>query len=183
MNPYLKWALLVPANYFMAIAGRIVSPFVVPFASVDGWLPGWLSWFQTPDNSLDGDEGWKFEHMQWRFRFPQIISTYLGRVGWLWRNNLYGYSINVMGATVLSTDTLFVTGDSATSDSPAHSGSVKRELYRDGELVYWQWYFVYVYGGRCLRINTGWKLWGFNGTDKNIQYTVYINPLKTARIA
>lgn len=165
----------------MSVAGRIVSPFLVPFASDDGWLPSWLWWFQTPDNSLDGDKGWKTEHAQWRFKLSPPLATFVGRVGWLWRNNLYGFSIDVMGAKVKSSDVLVVTGDTATSDNPAHSGSVTRKLYREGELVYFQWYFIYVYGKRCVRVNLGWKLWGVNGTDKNIQYVVYVNPLKTAR--
>lgn len=181
MTPQTKWALLVPVDYATAIIGRLFAPFVVLFATKDDHLPKWLSWFDTPDNPLSGDGGWKTEHMQWRFKFPPMIARYLGRVGWLWRNNMYGFDIDVMGAKVLATDTLVVTGDIATSDRPGHSGSVTRKLYRDGKLIYWQWYFIHIYApGRCVRVNLGWKLWGVNGSDKNIQYTVYINPVKGA---
>lgn len=181
MNPFLKWALLLPLSIIKTIAGRFTAPFVVLFADADGWLPSWLSWFQTPDNSLDGDNGWKNEHMQWRFKFPLDIAMYLGRVGWLVRNNMYGFDIQVLGAKCLETDQLATVGDLATSDSPAHSGSVARKLYRDGKVIYWQWYYIYVYGSRCIRLNFGWKLWGFDGTAKNIQYVFYPNPLKSAK--
>ena len=183
MNPNLKWKLLVLVDCLAAIFGRLLAPFVVPFANVKGWLPSWLSWFQTPDNSLDGDGGWVKEHWQWRYKFSSKLSTYIGRVGWLWRNNMYGFSINVLGAKVLTTDAIVVTGDILTSDRPAHSGQVTREVFRRGKLIYFQKYTVVVYKffpSRCFRKNIGWKLWDFDGTEKNIQYAAYINPLKGA---
>lgn len=57
------------------------------------YLPNWLSWFQTPDNSLDGDEGWRTQHWQWRYKLPTIIAAYIGRVGWIQRNPAYGFGL------------------------------------------------------------------------------------------
>lgn len=45
-------------------------------------LPWWLGWFQTPDNSLDGDDGHKARCPYWQ--------SYFGRVRWLFRNPGYG---------------------------------------------------------------------------------------------
>ena len=64
---YLKWLLMVPVSLLVTVACVLFAPVIVLFASPMGWLPNWLWWFQTPDNSLDGDEGWKKEHWQWRF--------------------------------------------------------------------------------------------------------------------
>ena len=184
MSAYAKFYALILPSLFMTVVGRIVAPIVVPFASEDGWLPSWLNWFQTPDNSIDGDNGWKTEHWQWRFKFSPPVARYLGRVGWLWRNSMYNWSINVLGAKLKATDTMFTEGDPLTSDNPAHSGTFKRRVYRDGKLIYWQWYFIYVYSKtRCIRMNFGWKLWGFDGTDKNVQYVLNPNFLKSARNA
>ena len=183
MSAYTKWLLFVPVVYLAAIVGRLLAPFVVLFSSSEGWLPSWLSWFQTPDYSLVGDGGWQKEHWQFRKKLPQSLSIYVGRVGWLWRNNMYGFDIDVLGANVLSTDTLVVTGDVLTSDRPAHSGTVRREIYREGKLIYFQVYTIKVYKrwpNRCFRTNSGWKLWGFDGTDKSLQITAYVNPLKGA---
>lgn len=50
-------------------------------------LPMNLSWFDTPDNSLMGDERWSREH----------VFGYLSMVGWLYRNSLYGFKWTVLG--------------------------------------------------------------------------------------
>ncbi len=49
-------------------------------------LPMNLSWFDTPDNSLMGDERWSREH----------VFGYLSMVGWLYRNSLYGFKWTVL---------------------------------------------------------------------------------------
>lgn len=49
-------------------------------------LPLWLSWFDTPDNSLRGDERWDREQ----------DFGYLSMVGWLYRNSLYGFKWTVL---------------------------------------------------------------------------------------
>jgi hypothetical protein len=65
---YLWWIVLVPINLIVTLLNIILSPVLPVFATeqegrLDNnsrWgmgprLPKWLSWFQTPDNSLDGD--------------------------------------------------------------------------------------------------------------------------------
>jgi hypothetical protein len=49
-------------------------------------LPKWLSWFDTPDNSLFGDSKWNKEHS----------GTYWNQVCWLYRNSLYGFKWTVL---------------------------------------------------------------------------------------
>ena len=87
---YLKWLAMVPV---MLLVTALTFPlaFVLPFFATEQEgplnngneyglgprLPKWLSWFQTPDNSLDGDNGWKTEHWQWRFRLPAPLCTYV----------------------------------------------------------------------------------------------------------
>ena len=96
---YLKWLVMVPV---MLLVSALTFPlaFVLPFFTqyregrLDnntkkgmGWyLISWLSWFQTPDNSLYGDDGWKYEHWQWRYKLPTWLATYVGEFGWLLRN-------------------------------------------------------------------------------------------------
>ena len=57
-------------------------------------LPNWLSWFQTPDNSLLGDDNWKQTH----------TGTYWDQVKWLYRNSLYGFKWTVLGAPMPDVD-------------------------------------------------------------------------------
>ena len=49
-------------------------------------LPKWLSWFDTPDNSLLGDENWKNNHS----------GNHWSMAAWLYRNTLYGFKWTVL---------------------------------------------------------------------------------------
>lgn len=51
----LQALFYLPINLFVTAIAWIISPVLPLFASSDGWLPRWLWWFQTPDNSIDGD--------------------------------------------------------------------------------------------------------------------------------
>ena len=157
-------------NYFFA-------PIAVLFASEDGWLPRWLWWFQTPDTSLDGDGGWKEEHRRFKVE-DKPWKRWYNRSTWLYRNSMYGFAIDVLGAKTRGSDVLVSFGDKATSNRPIRNGLIRRFLYRDGKLIYFQWYYVRQWSAtRCLRVNIGWKLWGFeSGVDKNCQLTFSPNP-------
>ena len=52
---YLRWLCFLPASLAFDVFGRLLAPIVVLFTDNDGWLPSWLWWWQTPDNSIDGD--------------------------------------------------------------------------------------------------------------------------------
>lgn len=55
-----------------------------------GWkLPVWLSWFDTPDNSLLGDDAHKL-----RYSNPE---GWLAMTCWLYRNPLYGFKWGPLG--------------------------------------------------------------------------------------
>ena len=97
----LRYVLSVLASLLADFLNLFLAPIVVLFASKEGWLPNWLWWFQTPDNSLDGDNGWK----------AQTKPGYLTRVRWLWRNSMYGFAIGVLGVQVQPGDRIEVQGD------------------------------------------------------------------------
>jgi len=67
-------------------------------------LPKWLSWFQTPDNSLYGDKGWQTIH------YPNYKS-YLGKVLWLVRNSAYGLIYGPLSAKFNSIDEIVYAGN------------------------------------------------------------------------
>lgn len=85
----------------------IVTP-ILPLFSVyrGGWcnnnqfiadsyrLPKWLSWFDTPDNSLCGDQKWEQRH----------TCSYWSKVAWLYRNSLYGFKWSILSLPVGHTD-------------------------------------------------------------------------------
>lgn len=101
---YIKWLFMVPVMLAVTIITLPLAPILALLVEeregkLDNntktgtgfYLYSWLSWFQTPDNSIDGDQGWREEHWQWRYKLPVALATYVGRIGWLWRNPGYGY--------------------------------------------------------------------------------------------
>ena len=153
---YFKWFFLVFVDILSTLLNYPLSFLVVPFASREGWLPTSLSWFQTPDNSLDGDNGWKTEHVQW---LPN--GSYLKRVLWLWRNPMYGFAVNVLGAKLTKDDTLTFKGDPFIQPSPVgKTGWVYVEITNASGTTYWNYNLVYRWGNsnKCARLNFGWKL-------------------------
>lgn len=174
---YLRYALLVVVSILGDLLNYFLAPVVVLFASDAGWLPRWLWWFQTPDNSLDGDGGWQREHR------PFLIETkawqrWWNRTRWLYRNSMYGFAIDVLGAKTRPGDRLVIEGNPAVSNRPLVNGGVFRTLYRAGKPIYFQFYYIKAWSAtRCVRINLGWKLWGFKeGESINCQLTHSPNP-------
>ena len=173
---YAKYALMVLCSLLASVLNYPLAPLAVLFASEDGWLPKWLWWFQTPDNSLDGDGGWKEEHRRFKVE-DRPWKRWYNRTTWLYRNPMYGFAIDVLGAKCLATDLIKVIGDPQVSNRPIHSGLVRRELYRMGVLTYFQWYYVRQWSDtRCIRINLGWKLWGDATKGRNCQLTFSPSP-------
>lgn len=164
---FIKWVFYVPA---MLLVTALTFPlaFVLPLFAEEreglmdnntklgrgAYLPGWLSWFQTPDNSLDGDEGWRTEHWQWRFKLPEPFCTYIGRIGWLWRNPGYGFGL----VQITERDCVSFTcdGDPNVSDNTTREGWFYIETPS-----YWQLrYIKRVSDTRCVYLNLGWNIQG-----------------------
>lgn len=149
---YVQYAFMSLVSLPLTLLAFIIAPILPFFASKDGWLPKWLFWFQTPDNSLDGDSGWKNEHWQFRYKLPNALGTYVGRVGWLWRNPAYAFGCRYIDGN----SEVQYSGDPTIKDNDgAKEGSL---------LVKVAGLFQYVYvkqigsTGKCLYINFGWNV-------------------------
>ena len=162
---YIKYLFMAVFSLVITIIAFIIAPVLPFFATIqDGpllngtaygpgpRLPKWLNWFMTPDNSLDGDEGWQTEHWQWRYKFPTAIACYIGQVGWLWRNPAYSYGMKYIDGNVEPT----YTGDPTIKDN-----ANAKEGYL---LVHEDRLFQYVCVKRifktnkCFYINLGWNI-------------------------
>ena len=162
---YIKYAFMAAFSLVLTIIAFVIAPVLPVFATVqDGpldngtgygpgsRLPGWLGWFMTPDNSLEGDYGWQHEHAQWRFRFPAPVAAYIGQVGWLWRNPAYAYGMTYIDGTV----------------PPSYSGDTDigdNDTAREGHLLVhtgglFQYTLVKRIGStqRCFYVNLGWNI-------------------------
>lgn len=162
---YLRYAFLTIASLALSLLAMIIAPILPFFATVkDGpllnntshglgaRLPSWLSWFMTPDNSLDGDGGWMTEHWMWRFNLPPKLCTYVGRVGWLWRNPAYSFGMKYIDGMAEPE----VSGDPSIGDN---------DTAKEGHLLVktqdvFQFVFVKRIGStsKCLYVNLGWNI-------------------------
>ena len=179
----LKWFLLIMPSVAMSVFARLLCPILPLFANDEGYLPDWLWWFQTPFDSLDGDDGsWE------RHPGTDAWSTYKRRVAWLWRNAAYGFDMRVCGIKVdPDADRIVYEGNPDIGDISGQSGKCKWFAYKGNtdELIAWQWMFVQHYSllnGRikkCVRVGLGWKIWSQEKLyDEPAQYWIYFNPLK-----
>lgn len=156
---------MLPMSLAMTLVGFIIAP-VLPFFAKDGWLPSWLSWFQTPDNSLDGDNGWKTEHWLWRYKLPEAICVYVGRIGWLWRNPTYGYGLVILENPIEPT----YIGNSKVNDSPGVEGWC---LVSGNGLF--QFVFVKkITTTKCIYLNCGWNIKGLIGNLEPKHLATYV---------
>lgn len=167
MNVYLKWILLFPVSFAMTVLGYVLAPFLPAFASDDGWLPDFLHWFQTYDNPLDGDYGFKTIHAPFKGDNLSYFQKYVNRVVWLWRNPTYGFDKDIMGVQVPDmfhwTRTRLYGEKDITEDlSPPgwYLAVLKDESGEEASAIAWQLYVVHHWTeNHATKINLGWKIW------------------------
>jgi hypothetical protein len=156
-----KWTLLLVVNLVTNLFSFPLAPIVVLFADEKGWLPKWLWWFQTPDNSLDGDSDWQFLYRPYAFE-TNDFRRWVNRWRWLWRNRLCGLSLSVLGVKYeYTTDRIDYVGDLNIGNGyGAKSGWFFKTISRKGWIRAFQFYYVRQYKSRpqsCVRILVGWK--------------------------
>lgn len=153
----MYWFLYLIVLIFMQILVWVGTPFLACCYEIrSGWCDNnsyqcegprlWksLSWFDTPDNNLLGDSRWAANHS----------GGYWSRVGWLYRNSLYGFKWTVLGAKITS-GRIF--------DGNVHINYVG-PIYGTLSVTsgkYWQWKKVTpskLFKGYCWVLNFGWLL-------------------------
>lgn len=157
MLRYLAYlAIYIPAQLFAYLITPVLPLFAVKrmgwcdnhsYESVEWRLPLWLSWFDTPDNSLIGDANWAANHSE----------GYLDMVGWLYRNSLYGFKWSVLAAPANKSVYTHKSGPQHLDYHTKTFGTLR--IHRgDG---YWQYKCVKpskVFKGRIWVLNFGWLL-------------------------
>jgi len=161
---YILYFILVPLSLLLTLLAVLIAPVLPLLASnQEGWLdnhsswglgprlPTWLSWFQTPDNSLDGDA---------TFEANNGIS-YWAKVKWLWRNPCYAFAIQYL----INPYYTIVKGDKTIKDN---------DNAKEGWCIVqanglFQFVLVRRIGStsRAIYINVGWNIRGL--VDDNVQ--------------
>lgn len=170
--------LYLPVNLAVTVIAWLLTPALPLFASEAGWLPQWLWWFQTPDNSIDGDNAFNTPS-----KHPIItrLPRYIRRALWLIRNPSYGFNWTVL----------------ATRPLPANPYRYFGDINAKDKVGLYGWCFSYVTGtryfhlkvykptifGKCLKFRIGWNLSNalMNGTyaGQEIKYCFTCNPFKS----
>lgn len=144
----IRWVAFLFASITVTALAILLAPVLPLFADRAGWLPTWLWWFETPDNSLDGDKGWQTEHL---IGWPR----YLKRVAWLLRNPAYGFETDVIGARIGLEEPVWWIGDPWIKNRANARAGGLFVLIGD----YWCWKRITTpIGDTCLMLEFGWKL-------------------------
>jgi hypothetical protein len=155
MNYVIYALILVPVNLIGTILTFPLAFIIgIMYSTQIGWcnnatvwqsgprLFSFLSWFQTPDNSLDGDATFC------RLNPP----SYSSQVKWLWRNPAYSFALRYF---IPNNNAAFI-GDNLIKDNDnAREGWL---LVRANGLF--QFVLVWHIPGtsRCVYINLGWNI-------------------------
>lgn len=148
------YILLVPVSLLLTLVAVILAPVLPLFATQQmGWcdnhsyqiigprLPSWLSWFMTPDNSLDGDA--TFERLN--------PPSYWSQVRWLWRNPAYSFELRYIDG-----NPVYWKGDKTIKDN---DHAKEGWLYVNSCGLF---QFVYIKRlfntNRCVYCNFGWNI-------------------------
>lgn len=161
------WLAFLPLQILFTLLALLLAPILPAFARpvlgpcdnnnaqrVEPRLPGWLSWFMTPDNSLWGDGGWRTEHC------PDHWQDYWGMVQWLWRNSAYGFDWNgPLCAKIDPAATVTFRGNQWIGNRPFTPGYCFTVVTNPDGSSYWHLYWVkQISATYCLNVNLGWKL-------------------------
>lgn len=115
-------------------------------------LKSWLSWFDTPDNSLEGDYNWYLNHK----------ANYLNFTLWLYRNSLYGLKWGSLACTVKLPQNITFSGNPQINRNNGICG-IFNARYKD----YWQYKIVKkLVGNWGTMFNFGWQLDDFVKSGK-----------------
>lgn len=144
----------------MEILGKTLWPTLPIFATYrEGWsdngsrwfneprLPLWLSWFDTPDNSLWGDTGWQTIHCKDKW------NTYWGMALWLFRNSSVGFSRTVLAKKIFRQDVKY-SGDPYVSSTNSIYGTFKATDNKG----HWQYKKVFPLLNKNIGLNFGWQI-------------------------
>ena len=152
----IRWLIYLLSLFIMSVIAIFLTPILPAFASprmgpinnnhgqaVEPRLPVWLSWFDTPDNSLLGDASWRACHN----------GGYWSQVAWLYRNSLYGFKWGPLAAPM--SEPRIIRGDPNVNCNNGHFGTLRITMG-----VFWQWKCVKRIGqsGHCWMLNFGWML-------------------------
>ena len=167
---YLVYLVLVPISLLLTLVAVLLAPVFPIFAVKEmGWcdnhsyeaveprLPKWLSWFMTPDNSLDGDATFK------RLNPP----SYWSQVKWIIRNPAYSFALRYLNNPYYTK----VRGDTSIKDND--NSKEGWCLVNANGLFQFRLVSRIFSTNRCLYVNFGWNVIGLVDPNVNPKPLIY----------
>jgi len=159
---YLLYLVLAPISLILTVISLPLAIIFPLFAVQKLWwcdnhsyqavgpvLPTWLNWFNTPDNTLDGDA---------TFQTVNKIG-YFAKVKWLWRNPAYSFALKYLSEPYATE----VAGDPTIKDND----NAKKGWCLVHANGLFQFTLVSPIGfNRCIYVNLGWNIRGL--VDDNV---------------
>lgn len=152
---YLLYIALVPLNLIATVLAIILSPIMPIFATQqEGWqdnagnygvgprLPKWLSWFQTWDNSLDGDATFQAANPP----------SYVSKIKWLIRNPAPSVALRTLTSPY---DTSYKGDPSIKDNDNAKQGWL---FVKANGLFQYACVKRILSSDRCFYVNLGWNI-------------------------
>jgi hypothetical protein len=151
----MLYVIYTVLNLLFTGLAYVLAPFVALYCKDDGYLPKWLSWFQTFDAPLDA--GWQDGYFKILAPGPKPTGAELWwlRTRWLWRNPAYGFAYWPLGEVFDPKEWIVTKYESGADYTNFHAQT------KDGRL--WCVSYNGVWGSWKL----GWKAWNyFQGMDE-----------------
>lgn len=189
ISAVFRWAVLALLGVLITITNVLFSPIIALFIGRDGYLPWWLSWFQTPDNPAIGDAAFQRNQMAWTLKLPAWLARYCLGVGWALRNPAYGY--DQWAGFVASRQLIYTASGneqvnlfrSANGQCTVIEGYVFRQVIAADGKDYFQLTILRRWSAsRAWRISFGWTLSAWDRRPGNVcRVNTTINPWMDCR--
>ena len=161
---FIKWFVLAILTVILMLVHVIFSPVIYLFLNKEGYLPSWLSWFQTEDAPAIGDQMFADNEAK------GITSHYIRGILWGIRNPAYGFMASC-GIKISDITEYTESGPEVDIGDGGYSlGSVYRSCKNDCTK-----YFNYKAAGKWFSTDYAWMVefgWSLNHIDKASSGTI-----------
>ncbi|QIG68083.1 hypothetical protein EVB55_148 [Rhizobium phage RHph_Y68] len=171
---FARYLVFVPINVILVLLSWLLSPFLAT-ASVlfrVNKLPGFLQWFSTIDDDLDGGQ----HQLEWKegvFGLELIIQRTL----WIIRNPAHGWQSKVLGYNIHSgTSRIYAREWKNVSSLNAFKGFISRT--GDGKIFFTIKADIYLTKKFYLKLWIGWNERAYDGVYSHLLFQPFLPKTK-----
>jgi hypothetical protein len=162
----VRYLVYLPFNLAFVLLAFILSPFLAALSMLTGpVLPGFLQWFSTTDDTLDGGQ----------HQHPEIYHPVRGfklwwqRTCWICRNPAHGWQSRVLG---FLTEGHTVISETTTNDGPYFT---TKTIMQDAKgRRYFSWRSDQKRFGMYVKIWIGWNPRAYDGVGHGYEFQPFM---------